>query len=79
VFAELLQGEGAPPLAERRRALALFVDDTVTELGPRSVGYLRRFWPRFRRSGALDATQAALLMAARDTGAIVTLVRPDRG
>ena len=27
VFAELLEGEGAPPLDERRRALALFVDE----------------------------------------------------
>jgi len=79
VFAELLQGEGAPPLAERRRALALFVDDAVAELGPRAVGYLRRFWPRFRRSGALDAAQASRLMAARDTAAIVALARPERG
>jgi len=31
------------------------------------------------QKGALDAAQASRLMAARDTGAIVTLVRPDRG
>lgn len=79
VFRELLEGEGAPPLDERRRALALFVDDTRADLGPRAVGYLRRFWPRFRRSGVLDAAQAARLMAATDTATIVRLLGDSRG
>ena len=79
VFGELLEGEGAPPLDERRRALALFVDDAVADLGPRAVGYLRRFWPRFRRSGVLDAAQAARLMAATDVATIVSLVRSAGG
>ena len=77
VFRELLEGEGAPPLDERRRALARFVDEAASDLGPRAVGYLRRFWPRFRRSGALDATSAARLMAARDLVTIESLVRAD--
>ena len=46
-------------------------------MGPRAVGYLRRFWPRFRRSGALDAALAARLMAARDVATILELVRAD--
>ena len=79
VFAELLGGEGAPPLVERRRALALFVDGARADLGPRAVGYLRRFWPRFRRSGVLDAAQVAQLMAATDLATIASLVRPDGG
>ena len=77
VFAELLDGEGAPPLDERRRALAVFVDETARDLGPRAVGYLRRFWPRFRRSGVLDAEQVAGLMRARDLVTIESLVRAD--
>ncbi len=75
VFAELLEGAGAPPLAERRRALARFVDEAGADLGPRAVGYLRRFWPRFRRSGALSADLAARLMAAPDTATVSSLVR----
>ena len=75
--ARLLEGGGAPPLVERRRALALFVDETASDLGPRAVGYLRRFWPRFRRSGTLDAAGAARLMAARDLVTIKSLVRAD--
>lgn len=77
VFAELLEGEGAPPLEERRRALARFVDEAAGDLGPRTVGYLRRFWPRFRRSGTLDAGQTSRLMAARDLATIQSLVRAD--
>ena len=77
VFAELLEGEGAPPVAERRRALTLFVDEAADDLGPRAVGYLRRFWPRFRRNGTLDATCATRLMTARDLVTIKSLVRAD--
>jgi nifR3 family TIM-barrel protein len=79
VFGELLEGEGPPSLDERRRALALFVDDARVELGPRAIGYLRRFWPRFRRSGVLSAGEVAELMAAGDLATIAALVRPDRG
>ena len=77
VFRELLEGGGAPPLDQRRRALALFADEATAELGSRAVGYLRRFWPRFRRSGALDAALAARLMAAVDVATILRLVRAD--
>ena len=77
VFQELLEGEGAPPLDERRRALPRFADETAADLGPRAVGYLRRFWPRFRRSGVLDAALAARLMAAADVATILGLVRAD--
>jgi nifR3 family TIM-barrel protein len=79
VFRELLEGEGAPPLDERRRALALFVDDAGADLGRRAVGYLRRFWPRFRRSGVLDAGEVARLMAATDMATIARLVRAGGG
>jgi tRNA-dihydrouridine synthase B len=74
VFAELLDGEGAPPLDERRRALARFVDEAVADLGPRVIGYLRRFWPRFRRSGALTPELTARLMAAVDVATVSALV-----
>jgi tRNA-dihydrouridine synthase B len=77
VFAELLSGEGAPPLDERRRALARFADEAVADLGPRAVGYLRRFWPRFRRSGVLTPALAARLMAAPDTATVSSLVRAE--
>ena len=79
VFEELLEGQGAPPRAERRRALACFVDDVSAELGPRAVGYLRRFWPKFRRSGTLAPALAAQLMAAADLAAIGRLVRAEAG
>ena len=77
VFAELLDGRGAPPLVERRRALARFVDEAAADLGPRAVGYLRRFWPRFRRSGALTPELAARLMAAADIATVSALVRAE--
>ena len=75
VFEELLEGRPAPPRDERRRALIRFVDNVSVELGSRSVGYLRRFWPRFRRSGALTPALAAQLMTAADLAAVSRLVR----
>ncbi len=75
VFAELLEGLPVPPRDERRRALIGFVDDASAELGSRAVGYLRRFWPRFRRSGAIPPALAAQLMAAADLPAVARLVR----
>jgi tRNA-dihydrouridine synthase B len=74
VFEELLEGGPAPSRDERRRALACFVDDVSAELGPRAVGYLRRFWPRFRRSGALTPALAAQLMTAADLAEVARLV-----
>ena len=41
-------GGGAASLRERGRL----------DMGERAVGYLRQFWPRFRRSGALDRRTA---------------------
>jgi hypothetical protein len=49
------------------------------ELGPRAVGYLRRFWPKFRRSGTLAPALATQLMAAADLAAIGRLVRAEAG
>lgn len=74
VFAELLTGAPPPPRAERRAELGRFVADVVAALGPRAVGHLRGFWPRYRRGGALDAAEARALMAAPDLEALdVTL------
>jgi tRNA-dihydrouridine synthase B len=77
VFHELLAGEGPPPLDERRRALRRFVDAVEGELGARSVGYLRGFWPKFRRSGALGPTAARALMTGPDMASIRSLLDAD--
>lgn len=63
VFAEIL-GARLPGPEERLAELAQFVDDVIAERGPRALGHLRQFWPRFRGSGTLTRAEAAELMQA---------------
>ena len=45
-------------------------------MGPRGVGYLRQFWPRFRRSGTLDKELSLALMrsaTAEEVGGLLQL------
>ena len=60
--------DGAPRAGRRRAARGgapLRRRRARRSMGPRGVGYLRQFWPRFRRSGALDRPLAQALMQAR--------------
>lgn len=64
LFAEILDESPPPPGDIRLREVALFVADVTAERGERGVGYLRQFWPRFRRSGTLSREQSDVLMRA---------------
>jgi tRNA-dihydrouridine synthase len=74
LFAEIL--DDAPPptreacLAEVRR----FAADVMGEMGARSVGYLRQFWPRYRRAGVLDKELAHALMLASEAAVVRELL-----
>jgi tRNA-dihydrouridine synthase len=70
IFSALLDDRPDPPVDERLKELCLFVEEVVAELGPRAVGHLRQFWPRFRRSGTIDRECARGLMVAPDTAAV---------
>jgi tRNA-dihydrouridine synthase B len=74
LFAEILDGAQPPPgeacLAEVRH----FTGDVVREMGARSVGYLRQFWPRYRRAGVIDKELARALMLAADAAAVGELL-----
>ena len=63
-FSQLL-GFPEPSVEERVVELRRFASEAVSDMGERAVGYLRQFWPRFRRSGALDRRTAEKLMTAR--------------
>jgi tRNA-dihydrouridine synthase B len=65
LFHEMLTG-GEPPSREARlEEVGRFVDEAGQERGERAVGYLRQFWPRFRRSGTIDTPLVRELMHAR--------------
>ncbi|HJW74226.1 MAG TPA: tRNA-dihydrouridine synthase, partial [Thermoleophilia bacterium] len=65
LFHEILAGEGPPPVEERLKEVMRFVDETARERGQRAVGYLRQFWPRFRRDGTIEGPLVRELMQAR--------------
>jgi len=73
VFTELLGGP-TPADAARLAELRRFVGDVAASMGERAVGYLRQFWPRFRRSGTIDRDTAAALMVARHSSELVELL-----
>jgi tRNA-dihydrouridine synthase B len=73
LFAETLGAPLTSP-AEKLKETRLFVEESVQDMGPRAVGHLRQFWPRFRRQGVLDKTLSLELMQARDTAAIRALL-----
>jgi tRNA-dihydrouridine synthase B len=64
LFREVLDGAPPPPQAARLAELRAFTADVVADMGPRAVGHLRQFWPRFRRSGTIDRPLSLELMRA---------------
>ena len=64
LFREVLDGAPPPPLAARLDELRVFVADVLADMGPRGVGHLRQFWPRFRRSGTIAKELSLALMRA---------------
>jgi nifR3 family TIM-barrel protein len=74
LFAEILD-DALPPSCEARLAeVRLFTYDVTREMGARSVGYLRQFWPRYRRAGVLDKDLAHALMLAADAAVVRELL-----
>lgn len=74
VFTEILEPAACITPPERLKEVRRFVDEVVAGRGPRALGYLRQFWPRFRRHGALDRDVANRLMAARDVTELRSLL-----
>ena len=74
VFRELRDGGEPPSRDERRAEMRRFVADVVAAMGPRAVGHLRQFWPRFRRSGTIDRPLSLQLMTAASTEALDDLL-----
>jgi tRNA-dihydrouridine synthase B len=64
LFREVLDGAPPPPQAARLVELRTFVADAIADMGPRALGHLRQFWPRFRRSGTIDKPLSLDLMRA---------------
>jgi tRNA-dihydrouridine synthase B len=75
LFHELLTGGEQPPLEERLEEVERFVDEAAQERGQRAVGYLRQFWPRFRRGGTIDGRLVRELMQARDLDEVRSVLR----
>ena len=74
LFAEIL-GDAPPPSREARLAeVRRFTGDVMRDMGARSVGYLRQFWPRYRHAGVLDKELARALMLATDAAAVRELL-----
>ncbi len=74
LFEEALSGESPAP-SKRLKETQRFADDVLHEMGPHGVRHLRQFWPRFRRSGALDHFTAEALMQAREPDEVRGLLR----
>ena len=64
IFQEILE-QTLPGPEERLAEVRVFAAEAMAARGERAIGYLRQFWPRFRRAGALDRDMRARLMAAR--------------
>jgi len=74
LFRGILDDVPPPDPSQRFKEACLFADEVLAEMGPRAVGHLRQFWPRFRRSGALDKGIAAALMGAGSEAEIRALL-----
>lgn len=66
IFAEILHGD-RPAREQQVEELRRFALEALAERGERAVGYLRQFWPRFRRAGVVDRAACLRLMAAQST------------
>ena len=66
---------GDPPAGRRGSpSCACSPPRCCADMGPRAVGHLRQFWPRFRRGGTLDRPLAQALMQARDAAGLRALL-----
>ena len=74
LFAEILDGARPPSCEARLAELRLFTGGVMQDMGARSVGYLRQFWPWYRRAGVLDKASAHALMLAPDAAAVRELL-----
>ena len=74
LFAEILDDAPPPSHEERLAEVRRFVGDVVRDMGARSVGYLRQFWPRYRRAGVLGKELAQALMLAPDVATVSELL-----
>jgi nicotinamidase-related amidase len=74
LFTEVLTDGPSPAAVARLAELRTFVADVEVDLGPRMLGYLRQFWPRYRRSGTIGRELAADLMRARDPATVRALL-----
>ena len=77
LFREVLDGAPPPPRAERLAELRIFTADVLAAMGPRAVGHLRQFWPRFRRSETIDRALSLALMGAATEAELRTLLGLD--
>lgn len=76
LFAEVLDAAPPPPERVRLGEARRFAQETLADMGPRGVGYLRQFWQKFRRAGAFDRSRAQQLMEARDGVTLLALLAP---
>ena len=74
LFHEILDDAPPPDTVDRFKELRRFADEVFVDMGPRAVGHLRQFWPRFRRGGALDKVFAADLMRATSEAEVRALL-----
>ena len=77
LFREVLVGAPPPPQAARLAELRVFAADVLAEMGPRAVGHLRQFWPRFRRSETIDRPLSLSLMRATSAAELRALLGLD--
>ena len=73
LFAQVL-GAAEPEAPEKLAEVRRFAAEALADLGARAVGYLRQFWPRFRRHGALEKPLSVEFMQARDEAAVRSLL-----
>jgi tRNA-dihydrouridine synthase B len=74
LFAEVLDDTPEPSPEERFEEVRRFAADVLGDMGSRGVGYLRQFWQRFRRHGAVDRGLAQALMQTPDADAVRALL-----
>ncbi|MCX6373007.1 MAG: tRNA-dihydrouridine synthase family protein [Actinobacteria bacterium] len=74
LFAEILCNAEPPSHEARLAEVRRFTGEAMEGMGARSVGYLRQFWPRYRRAGVLDKELAHALMLAPDAPAARALL-----
>ena len=73
LFAQVL-GAAEPSATEKLDEVRRFAAEVVADIGARSVGHLRQFWPKFRRHGAIEKQFSVQLMQARGEAEIAALL-----